>query len=120
MRLTNDSDRNRLLTVLSRHIGAANGCSVRQLARAVFGDAGDGPQRYVRQLIVELREAGEHVCAHPSTGYFIAETEDELDATCTYLYRRSMTSLQQIAAMKRVSLPDLAGQLNIRLEEPEA
>jgi len=109
-----------LLAVLSRHIGADNGASVAALARAVRGyDAGQACERKIRHAIEELRAEGHHICAHPSTGYYIAETDDELDRTCTFLYRRAMTSLRQIAAMKRVSLPDLAGQLNIRLEDPQ-
>ena len=112
--------KDRLLQVLSHHIGADNGTSVSQLARAivpVFPTPAD--ERRIRHAIEELRAEGHHICAHPSTGYYIAETDDELDRTCTFLYRRAMTSLRQVAAMKRVSLPDLAGQLNIRLEEPQ-
>ena len=112
--------KDRLLQVLSHHIGADNGAGVAALARAVRGyTAGPADERKIRQAIEELRAEGHHICAHPSTGYYIAETDDELDRTCTFLYRRAMTSLRQVAAMKRVSLPDLAGQLNIRLEDPQ-
>jgi hypothetical protein len=69
--------------------------------------------RVARQLISELRNEGHHVCAHPSAGYFIAETADELDATCKFLTDRALSSLKQVAAMKRVSMPDLYGQLNL-------
>lgn len=108
----------RLLAVLSHHIGAENGASAAALARAVRGyAAGPADERKIRYAIEDLRAEGHHVCAHPSTGYYIAENDEELDRTCTFLYRRAMTSLRQVAAMKRVSLPDLAGQLNIRLED---
>jgi hypothetical protein len=52
-------------------------------------------------------------CGHPSTGYFLAQTDDELLRTVKFLHDRAMTSLSQAAAMQRVSLPDLAGQLRI-------
>lgn len=109
-----------LLAVLSHHIGAGRGVSVEHLAQAVFGPgAGAADQRRIRHLVAELRSQGEHICADPGHGYYIAATDDELDATCRFLYRRAMTSLTQISAMKRVSLPDLAGQLRIRMEEAE-
>lgn len=107
-----------LIAVLSRHIGARNGISVTELARAVFGPgAGPGDERRVRKLVTELRGQGEHICADPRNGYFIAANDEELDQTCRFLHDRAMTSLTQISAMKRVSLPDLAGQLRIRMEE---
>ena len=107
-----------LLAVLSRHIGSRRGISAAALARAVYGPgAGAGDERRIRHMVAELRAQGEHICADPRHGYFIAKTEAELDDTCRFLYDRAMTSLSQISAMKRVSLPDLAGQLRIRMEE---
>jgi len=111
----------RLLAILSEHIGADHGISVERLAWRMFGmGATQQDHRHVRRLVVELRRAGEHICADPQHGYFIAETDDELDGTCRFLYERAMTSLSQVSAMKRVSLPDLAGQLRIRLEEQQS
>lgn len=107
-----------LLAVLSRHIGADRGISVQRLAWRLFGPrASERDQRNIRKAVEELRREGHHICADPARGYFIAGTARELDDTCRFLYRRAMTSLNQVAAMKRVSLPDLAGQLRIRLED---
>ena len=104
----------RVLQVLSRHIGADRGVGIAQLTREVTGEpACSASERAVRSAIVELRRAGQHVCAHPSTGYFIAESEEELVRTCAYLYDRALCSLEQVAAMRRVSLPDLRGQLRL-------
>ena len=114
--------RERLLTVLARHVGSARGVTIGRLVdemAAVVGvrhlDAAEHAtaERNVRELVVQLRLAGYHVCSHPSTGYFMAATPEELDAACTFLYDRAMTSLSQVAAMKRVSLPDLRGQLHL-------
>ena len=108
-----------LLARLQCHIGANAGIRIEPLTRAVFGpNAGEAYQRRVRKLVEALRRKGHHICADPVHGYFIAKTEKELNETCGFLYRRALTSLTQISAMKRVSLPDLAGQLNIQLEEP--
>lgn len=109
----------RLLAVMSRHIGAERGATVSQLADEMFWPAGvrddmrNSVERNLRDLVVQLRMAGHHVCAHPSSGYYMAASADELDATCTFLFDRAMTSLSQVAAMKRVSLPDLRGQLQL-------
>ncbi|HEU4601547.1 MAG TPA: hypothetical protein VFS24_06250 [Steroidobacteraceae bacterium] len=107
----------RLLEVLSRHIGARNGVSVAQLVDEMISgrscESHASLERAVRDLVVQLRLAGHHICSHPSDGYFMAATAEELDACCNFLYERAMTSLTQVAAMRRVSLPDLRGQLHL-------
>lgn len=107
-----------LLAVLHSHIGAARGIDAAHLVVEVNAVAGERliTERQLRQLIVDLRLRGHHVCALPETGYFVAADEAELHTTLRFLYTRGMTTLQQVAAMRRVSLPDLAGQLKIRLE----
>lgn len=103
-----------ILTVLSHHIGARHGITCRQLVRTLNGGGDDTAlERQVRQVVMRLRIQGEHICGLPTTGYYIAESAEELDSTCLFLYERAMTSLKQVAAMKRVSLPDLAGQLRL-------
>lgn len=107
-----------LLAVLAGHIGAGNGISAKALVREINGMAPELPvnERKLRLLVVDLRTRGHHVCGQPDTGYHMAADQGELDATCQFLFNRGMTGLRQVAAMKRVSLPDLAGQLRIPLE----
>lgn len=107
--------RDALLAVLSRHIGEARGAHVRQLVAELRDDLiPDGAaERRVRALVEDLRREGHHICAHPQTGYYLAATPAELDRTCEFLYQRALASLAQIAAMKRISLPDLRGQLHL-------
>lgn len=102
-----------VLGALSRHIGAANGVTGERLVSEILGRPDAVAERHLREVVVRLRLEGQHVCAHPLRGYFMAETAEELDATCVFLYDRAMTTLTQIAAMKRVSLPDLRGQLHL-------
>ncbi len=97
-----------VLSVLSRHIGRGNGIGGKQLAL----DAGV-EERRVRKLVSELRRDGHAVCAHPKTGYFIAETADELDTTCEFLTSRSMHGLVDASYLKKIPLPDLLGQLHL-------
>lgn len=108
-----------VLKVLSRHIGRENGATAEQLARELSGSAVPLQSlttvltRQLREAVVQLRLEGHHVCATPENGYFLAANAEELDATCIFLHERAMTSLKQIAAMKRISLPDLRGQLHL-------
>lgn len=110
----------RLLEVLSHHVGAENGVSITRLVaemlRPLYAPVPSelpGLERHVRQLVVDQRFEGAHICSHPSQGYYMARTPEELDATCEFLFERARTSLAQIAAMRRVSLPDLRGQLHL-------
>lgn len=106
--------RDGLLAALRNHIGRARGVTVTALAREVLGtEPTRGDERVVRRLVVELRLEGHHVCAHPTSGYYLAASPDELADTIAFLRDRAMSSLEQIAAMKRVSVPDLWGQLRL-------
>lgn len=106
-----------VLGVLGGHIGAERGIKARDLAlkvidRQLLGRTA-AVERLVRKHIQELRTEGFHICGTPETGYFLAASADELDRTCAFLYSRAMTTLTQIARMKKVSVPDLRGQLKL-------
>jgi hypothetical protein len=103
----------RVLAALRERRGVEAGISAREFVRVLTGDQGAGMERQLRSVIEALRTAGHGVCATPDTGYFLADNEDELDRTCEFLLARAMTSLRQIAGVKRVSLPDLRGQLRL-------
>lgn len=104
-----------VLSTLARHCGVANGAHIHELVHEITGrHATPGDERRVRKIIETLRrEEGSHICATPRDGYFLATRPEELDATCKFLFDRAMASLSQVAAMKRVSLPDLRGQLKL-------
>lgn len=105
-----------VLWTLSHHIGAAQGIHARDLVIRIVGVQSAAAERDLRALIERLRRDGYHVCGTPSRGYHMAANADELLATCQFLYARAMTSLSQVAAMQRVSLPDLRAQLRLPLE----
>jgi hypothetical protein len=96
--------------------GAARGLSAAQMVLQLTGrQYWPAAERALRMMVESLRAEGLPICATPNHGYFWAETPEELDRTCEYLYSRAMTSLTQIARMKRVSVPDLRGQLRMPL-----
>lgn len=104
-----------VLSELQHHIGQDKGIHVRELVQRITGQstATEPLERKVREVITELRLQGQHVCGHPSTGYFMAATAEELQKTCGFLYSRSMTGLRQVAAMRDISMPDLRGQFHL-------
>jgi hypothetical protein len=104
-----------VLDALGDREGADNGITARDLVQLICGCSTAAGERRLRHVIEALRGQGHRIGAHPSTGYFLARTDAELDATCEFLYSRAMTSLRQIAVMKRVALPDLRGQLRLPL-----
>lgn len=101
---------------LADHRGADRGISARQLVFQLLGHFSESGERHLRTVVEALRGEGLPVCAHPSHGYYIAENATEIDQTCLFLYHRAMTSLKQVAAMKRVALPDFRGQLQLPIE----
>lgn len=105
----------KVLQALSRHIGRNNGVRVDRLVAEITCAPGhnEAAERQVRDAVVHLRNEGHHVCAHPSNGYYMAANLEELNETCSFLVERAMTTLKQVAAMKRISLPDLHGQLHL-------
>ena len=101
---------------LSDRVGAESGISARQLVFQLLGIFSPAGERHLRTVIEALRNDGKPVCAHPTTGYYVAANDTEIDRTCLFLYSRAMASLRQIAALKRVALPDFRGQLNLPIE----
>lgn len=109
--------KHQLTAALSRHIGAAKGVHVEPLVAEILGTSQRDPnaERRVRTLASELREDGVPVCAHPSTGYFIAETDEELQRYyLDFMESRAMHTLRLISRVKKIALPDLIGQLRLK------
>jgi hypothetical protein len=94
--------------ILAAHIGKANGIGEKELIAATLNSG-----RTVRKCVELLRREGRQICGTPDTGYFIAETPEELNETCDWMTHRAMTTLVQVSAMKRVSLADLIGQARL-------
>ncbi len=97
-----------LLALLSHHIGKGNGIGVKEIATNLGVD-----QRQTRRLVDELRSDGHAVCAHPTTGYYIAANADELEHTCEFLRSRALHSLTLESRLRKIPLVDLLGQLHL-------
>lgn len=106
-----------VLTVLSEHIGCRRGVPIDRLVYEITGERipDEAAERRVRHIISELREEGSHICAHPSTGYFMAANDQELDRYyIAFLRARALHSLLLISRAKKIALPDLLGQLRLK------
>lgn len=98
----------RLTQQMARHLGQGNGIPAKRLAAELqIGE------RQLRRVISAVREQGLALCGHPSTGYYIARTPEELRQASAWLEHRAMHSLRLLAQMRRVSLPALLGQLTL-------
>jgi hypothetical protein len=105
---------------LGDRVGAEQGITARNLVFALLGYYSKAGERQLRGIVEALRSEGHPVCAHPTDGYYVARDAKDIDSTCLFLYSRAMTSLRQIAAMKRVALPDFRGQLQLPIEDKAA
>ena len=98
-----------VINALAQHLGRHKGISARLLA-AQLGI----PPRTLRRLISMCRERdGAAICGHPVSGYYIAVTPEDLEETCRFLEQRAMHSLRLLSRMRRMSMPDLVGQLRL-------
>ncbi|WP_076591996.1 hypothetical protein [Herminiimonas arsenitoxidans] len=98
-----------LLEILSRsHIGGSNSIG----GPALASQLGVKP-RTVRAMVLKLRENAIAVCGSPEIGYFIAETPEEVDATCKLLEQHGLHQLHVASRMRKTTLPELLGQLHL-------
>jgi hypothetical protein len=112
----------RLLAVLDRHWGRENCIGMGELWRKVFRlpyDHRINDTSELRRLIRKLRRRGEAICSISdkfNPGYYLAETPAELEEFAKRHERRGLTSLVQVARLRRIALPELLGQLQLSLE----
>ena len=97
-----------VLAILGCHIGAENGITAERLAGQLGISA-----RELRKHVSALREQGIAVCGTPRFGYFVARTEGELEDSCAFLRRRALHSLALEARLRKITLPDLIGQIKL-------
>lgn len=103
-----------VLEALLCRIGPANGATVRELASEILGRPSQpSDERLLRQVVVQLRRHGHPVCSTPGQGYHHAANADDLQHTCLHLTHRAVTTLQQVASMKQIAMPDLYGQFGL-------
>lgn len=107
-----------LHTLHKFHQGRDSGATVKSLAKEITGKTpAASDEREVRYAVTALREQGHPICAHPGRGYFLAIHSGEISETCEFLFSRAMTTLKQVAALKKKAMPELRGQLGMELNQ---
>jgi len=103
-----------VLEVMRKHIGQAKGIGIAGIVQAVTQSSTTASaERHCRRIISDLREEGIAICGKPSTGYYIAATQAELEECCRFLRSRALTSLRLESRLRKMALPDLIQQLRI-------
>lgn len=104
-----------VLDALSHHIGRENGISATDLVKEITNDmcCEAAAERLLRSCISELRSEGVAVASTPETGYYVAQTSDELEECCRFLRSRAMHSLLMEARLRKLALGELLGQIRV-------
>ena len=97
-----------LMALMVFHKGSHYGISAKQIAQEL-----QVTERKIRQLVTECREDGHAICGHPSTGYFVAETKEEMQETLDFLKHRALHSLKLMSTLSKKPMAELVGQLNL-------
>jgi predicted DNA-binding transcriptional regulator YafY len=96
-------------TLSTQHQGRDKGIHVDELVAKTSISA-----RTLRKLVSDARMEGIAICGKPESGYFIAQTAEELDETLDFLRARWLRGASVEARMRKTSLPALLGQMNLK------
>lgn len=118
--------RSRLLAELSRHVGEINAIGMAELYEAVFGTTWRhriNDTKRLRELVTEMRNEGIPICSVPSNtggGYYLAAAGSELKNYTERDKKRALRILSRVSRIERISLPELLGQMRLRMEGCDA
>jgi hypothetical protein len=125
--MVNDQDYNlykaRALHELAQHIGRERPIGMGLLYSRVFERPWShriNDTRALRQLITRMRFEGIAICStsdHKQPGYYLAAAGTELEDYCRRFTRRALRSLAMVAKARRMSLPELLGQMQLNLQK---
>ena len=114
-----DQAKMRLYMIMLQHIGPSQKIGMGELYEQVFGRPWNNrinDTRQIRMLITQMKKEGQAVMSSSSStngGYWIAASGSELDAFVKKDKLRALKILSCISNMKKVSLPELMGQMLI-------
>ena len=109
----------RLLAILTRHVGHEKAVDMGALFEQVFGREWHNKindTRELRTLITEARDEGVPICSvsrQQGGGYYLAAVDSELQDYLKRLRGRALRALQREARLRRQSLPELLGQMQL-------
>jgi hypothetical protein len=113
--------KSRLKTALMRHVGPSRKIGMGELFEEVFEEGYEhriNDTKLLRVLVDDLQREGIEVCSSRSRtngGYWLAATATELNGYCDVLLQEITRKASKVAALKRISLPVLLGQMAMNL-----
>jgi hypothetical protein len=116
----------RLLMLMLNHIGWERRIGMGELFAKVFSKPFEhriNDTRDLRRLISAARRQGAPICSttnDKSPGYWLDLDGHDLKDYCLRLERRALKALAQAAVLRRVTLPELLGQLALEWENAES
>lgn len=112
-----EAARMRLYGIMIKHNGPEKKIGMGELYKQVFGRPWQNrinDTRPLRTLITDMRKEGMPVLSNQN-GYWLAASSTELNDYCDRRSRRAIKELSRISRMKKVSLPEYLGQLQLEL-----
>jgi hypothetical protein len=113
----------RLLAILTRHVGLEKAVDMGELYERVFEKTYAhkiNGTRQLRTLITDLRHQGALIGETRSReggGYYLARSAHELNEFFERRKREALKKLLMVSRMKRISLAELLGQMQMNLGE---
>jgi hypothetical protein len=123
--MTRGEIRGRVSEILMDHVGVENAISMTALYEQVFGVRirdKINDTRPIRRAITDLRCKGRRIGdarTREGGGYYLGRSEHEVREFLSRRTAEALKKLKMIAAMKRMSLPALCGQLSLNLQPTE-
>lgn len=117
-----DEYKQKLLMVLTEHIGKSRIVGMGELYERVFKKPYNrliNDTRTLRKLIEILRREGVPVCSSTkkgSGGYYLASAGSELEQYCRNLHNRALRVLVMEAKLRKIALPELLGEMQLNFK----
>lgn len=122
MKTKTDIDPEKVVAFLQWHCqGVSRGLPAKSVVAAVTGcTSNSAMERRLREVIANLCSRGFPICSTPESGYWWAESSDEIKRVCALFRYRALTSLARASKLKKFAVPLLEGQLYLPVgAEPE-
>jgi len=117
-----EARKSRLKDELMEHIGWQNAIGMAELYEIIYGEGWENrinDTRGIRTLITALRNEGRPICSVSNSnggGYYLAAAGSELDSYIKANERRALRVLSRNSRIRKISLPDYLGQMQLTLE----
>ena len=115
--VSNEEAISKVLMILSRHVGQERSIDMGELYSRVFGESYThkiNHTRRLRTIITALRQKGIPIgstAAKNGGGYYLVRAGSELDEYCGRLRRAALNKLALESKLRKLSLPELLGEM---------